>query len=149
MCLTLCEPMTVAARLLCPWDFPGKNTGTGCHFLLQGMFETQGSNKHLLCLLHWQADSLLLCHLENPSQNTAVRNSQNTANKDTGNIDHSHIASGKVKQYSCHGKQFGSFFKKKKTKHVTIISSSNCNLAIYPREMKIMTTEKPVHGCSQ
>ena len=25
-------------RLLCPWDFPGKNTGVGCHFLLQGIF---------------------------------------------------------------------------------------------------------------
>ena len=24
-------------RLLCPWDSPGKNTGVGCHFLLQGM----------------------------------------------------------------------------------------------------------------
>ena len=23
-------------RLLCPWDFPGKNTGVGCHCLLQG-----------------------------------------------------------------------------------------------------------------
>ena len=29
------------ARLLCPWDFPGKNTGVGCHFLLQGVFLTQ------------------------------------------------------------------------------------------------------------
>ena len=28
---------TVAARLLCPWDFPSKNTGVGCHFLLQGL----------------------------------------------------------------------------------------------------------------
>ena len=28
---------------LCPWDFPGKNTGVGCHFLLQGFFPTQGS----------------------------------------------------------------------------------------------------------
>ena len=37
---------------LCPWDFPGKNTGVGCHFLLQGTFLTQGSNLHLLCLLH-------------------------------------------------------------------------------------------------
>ena len=27
-----CSPM----RLLCPWDLPGKNTGVGCHFLLQG-----------------------------------------------------------------------------------------------------------------
>ena len=32
----------------------------GCHFLLQGIFPTQGSNPHLLCLLHWQADSLPL-----------------------------------------------------------------------------------------
>ena len=29
-------------RLLCPWDFPGKNTGVGCHFLLQEIFPTQG-----------------------------------------------------------------------------------------------------------
>ena len=36
------------ARLLCPWDFPGKNTGMGCHFLLQGIFPTQGSNVRLL-----------------------------------------------------------------------------------------------------
>ena len=49
--------------LLCPWNFPGKITGMGCHFLLQGIFPTQGSNLHLLCLLHWQADSLPLHHL--------------------------------------------------------------------------------------
>ena len=30
-------------RLLCPWDFPGKNTGMDCHFLLQGIFPTQDS----------------------------------------------------------------------------------------------------------
>ena len=35
-------------RLLCPWDSPGKNTGGGCHALLQGIFPTQGSNLHLL-----------------------------------------------------------------------------------------------------
>ena len=35
-------------RLLCPWDFPGKNTRVGCHFLLQGIFPTQGSNPGLL-----------------------------------------------------------------------------------------------------
>ena len=38
-------------RLLCPWDSPGSNTGVGCHFLLQGIFPTQGWNLHLLCLL--------------------------------------------------------------------------------------------------
>ena len=44
------------ARLLCPWDFPGKNTGVGCHFLLQGIFLTQGSN---LSLLHYRQTFLL------------------------------------------------------------------------------------------
>ena len=34
-------------RLLCPWDSPGKNTGVGYHFLLQGIFLTQGSNPGL------------------------------------------------------------------------------------------------------
>ena len=38
-----------STRILCPWDFPGKNTGVGCHFLLQGIFPTQGYNS---CLLH-------------------------------------------------------------------------------------------------
>ena len=32
-----------------PWNFPGKNTGAGCHFLLQGIFPAQGSNPHILC----------------------------------------------------------------------------------------------------
>ena len=36
------------SRLLRPWDFPGKNTGMGCHFLLQGIFPTQGLNPGLL-----------------------------------------------------------------------------------------------------
>ena len=46
------------ARLLCPWGSPGKHTEVGCHALLQGIFPTQRSNLHLLCLLHWQADAL-------------------------------------------------------------------------------------------
>ena len=41
-------------------DSPGKNTGVGCHALLQGILPTQGSNLPLLCLLHWQAGSLPL-----------------------------------------------------------------------------------------
>ena len=51
-------PWTVAARVFCPWDSPGKNTGVGCQALLQGIFLTQGSNPYILCLLHWQACSL-------------------------------------------------------------------------------------------
>ena len=44
----------VTPWLLCPWDFPGKNTGVGCHFPRQGIFLTHGSNPRLLRLLPWQ-----------------------------------------------------------------------------------------------
>ena len=47
------------ARLLCPWNFPCKNTGVGCYFLLQGIFPTKGSNPHFLHLLHWQMGSVM------------------------------------------------------------------------------------------
>ena len=48
------------ARVFCPWDFPGKNTGVGYHALLQGIFPILGLNLCLLGLLHWQAGSLRL-----------------------------------------------------------------------------------------
>ena len=47
-------------RFFCPWDFPGKNTGVGCCFLLWEIFSSQGPNPYLL---HWQADSLSLSFL--------------------------------------------------------------------------------------
>ena len=50
-------PRTVAARIPVR-DSPGKNTGVGCYFLLQGIFLTQGLNLGLLRLLHWQVHSL-------------------------------------------------------------------------------------------
>ena len=43
------------AKLLCPWDFPGKNTGVDCHFLLQGVFSIQELSLGLPAL---KADSL-------------------------------------------------------------------------------------------
>ena len=46
------------ARLLCPRDSPGKNTGVGWHALLRGIFPTQGVNLCLLRLLRWRAGSL-------------------------------------------------------------------------------------------
>ena len=55
-------------RLLCPWNFPGKNAGRGSHFLLQGIFPTQGLNPHVLCLLHWQVGSLPLVLPGKPQQ---------------------------------------------------------------------------------
>ena len=52
------------ARLLCPWDLPGKNTGVACLFLLQGIFLPQESNPYLLlgrwilhCCVTWKARS--------------------------------------------------------------------------------------------
>ena len=56
-------------RLLWPWDSPGKNTGMGCHFLLQEIFPIQVPNLCRLHLLHWQADSLLLAP---PGQHRSV-----------------------------------------------------------------------------
>ena len=53
--------------LLCPWKFPGKNTGVGCHFILQGIFPTKGLNSRLLWLQHWQVGSLPLSHQGSPS----------------------------------------------------------------------------------
>ena len=62
LCLTLCDSMGCnPPRLLYLWNSSGKNTGVGCHVLLQEVFLTQGSN---LYLPHWHAVSLPLSHLE-------------------------------------------------------------------------------------
>ena len=55
LCLTLFDPEShkawTPARLLCPWDSPGKNTSMSGHFLLQGIFPTQGLT-HTSCIAH-------------------------------------------------------------------------------------------------
>ena len=57
LCPTLSRPHGLQpTRLLCPWDFPGKNTGLGCHFLLQGIQRLDAR------LQNWQVDSLPLRH---------------------------------------------------------------------------------------
>ena len=66
---------TIAPRFLCPWGFSGKNTGVGCHFLLQGIFPTQRSNPRLL---HWQVDSLPRSHLVSPYEKIQFNNSSVT-----------------------------------------------------------------------
>ena len=63
MCVCVCAQLlsqvwlfaTPWTGLLCLWNFPGKNIGVACHFLLQGIFLTQESNPYLWSLLHWQA----------------------------------------------------------------------------------------------
>ena len=61
-CSTLCDSVDDSPLSSSVQSFPGKNTGAGCHFLLQGIFLTHGLNSHLPCLLHWQVDSLPLSH---------------------------------------------------------------------------------------
>ena len=69
------------ARLLYPWDSPGKNTGVGCHALLQGIFPTQGSNPGLL---HWQVGSLLLVPPGKPIKVTEMDKIENRKKKTEG-----------------------------------------------------------------
>ena len=72
VCVCVCSVVSyslslwiIATMLLCPWNFPGKNTGVGGNFLLQGIFPTQRLNPGLFHLLQWQVDSLPLHHLPN------------------------------------------------------------------------------------
>ena len=62
----LCDPWTTARQARLSTDSPGKSTRVGCHFLLQGLFRTRGSNPWLLQLLYRQADSLPLSHVGSP-----------------------------------------------------------------------------------
>ena len=67
LCLTLCDPMDCGPPdSSVHGDSPGKDSGVGCHALLQGIFPTQGANLSLFCLLHWQLDSLPLASLRKP-----------------------------------------------------------------------------------
>ena len=64
---SLVTPWTVAHQTPVHGIFPGKNTGVGCHFLLQGIFLTQGPYLHLLhyrWILYW------LSHQGNPTSKT-------------------------------------------------------------------------------
>ena len=59
-CLPLFQPHELkSAKLLCPWDFPGKSTRVGCYLLLQGVFSNQESN-HISCIAC--IDSQILYH---------------------------------------------------------------------------------------
>ena len=74
------------ARLLCPWDSLGNDTGVGCHALLQRIFLTQGSNPCLMRLLHCRW--ILYCWVTVEAQQSSDReiktkDIQKTANKVT------------------------------------------------------------------
>ena len=71
-------PWTIATRLLCPWNSSGKNTGVGCHFLLQGIVQTQGSNQGLL---YYTWDTLPSELLGKHHSNQLARGSKLSENK--------------------------------------------------------------------
>ena len=68
VCMLSCSVVSDSLKLW-KWDFPGKNTGVGCHFLLQGIFLNW-------CVLHWQVDFLLLNHLGNVNIRERQREAQ-------------------------------------------------------------------------
>ena len=93
-------------RLLRPWDFPGKSTGVGCHFLFQGIFPTQGLNPGLP---HWRQTLYHLSHQGSQSYLWVISNPkrwccQNVALTMPANLENSAVATGleKVSFHSNH-----------------------------------------------
>ena len=79
--------------LLCPWDSPGKNTGMGCHSLLQKIFPTQESNPGLL---HCRQMLYRLSHQGSPSMKE--RFGQNTHTHTTSDLVSSSVSSNTLMQ---------------------------------------------------
>ena len=69
-------PRTVAHQCSLSMDFPGKNTGVGCHFLLQGIFPAQGLKLYLWCLLHCWCILYPLSHWGSPYLHKSLKCSQ-------------------------------------------------------------------------
>ena len=57
LCPTLFHPTDCCPPGSCVCGIPSKQSGVGCHFLLQGIFLTRGLNPHILCLPQWQPES--------------------------------------------------------------------------------------------
>ena len=64
LCPTLQPHELQPARLPCPWNFPGKNAGVGCHSLLQGIFPTQGPPHCRQILYHVSHQGICLGYIQ-------------------------------------------------------------------------------------
>ena len=87
MSCSFAAPWMVAARLFCPWDSPGKNTGVGCYSLLQGIFPTQGSKpgllhcRHILyCLSHQESPICIIYRFYNRKRKSIITYSETKFN---------------------------------------------------------------------
>ena len=110
-------------RLLCPWNSPGKNTGVDCHFLLQGIFPTQGLNlglphcKETLYQLSHQGRPLITWEMEIKTGASQVAQVVKNTPASPGNLREVDSipgsgrspggGSGNPLQYSCLGKSHG------------------------------------------
>ena len=74
--LIFVTPWTASHQSPLTMGFLRQEYWSGCHFLLQGIFPTQGSFPHLLCLLYWQVDSLPLAYLSHISENKIIEKSR-------------------------------------------------------------------------
>ena len=81
-----------AGLYLCPWNSPGKNTGVGCHFLLQGIFPTKRLN---LTLLPCRQIVYLLSHREEHRDRGQISGGQGLR----GEVEGGH---GRVVYWWCH-----------------------------------------------
>ena len=107
--------------LLCPWDFPGKSTGVGCHFLLQRIFLTQGSNPGLphcrqtLYPLSHQGSQINISYyifISCQSEWLLSKNLQTiNAGKGVEKRESSYTVRGNANQYSHYGEQCGDSLK--------------------------------------
>ena len=78
-------------RLLSPCDFPGKNTGVSCHFLLQGILIQPRDQTHVPLSPALQVDSLTLSHQGNPKINY-IQLKKNPPGEGNGNpLQYSHL----------------------------------------------------------
>ena len=114
-CLTLRPLELQPAGLLCACDFPGNNTRVDCHFLLQGIFLTQGQNLCLFHLLHWQAGSLPLAPPKKPGW-VMVVSSDKVWSTGEGN--------GKPLQHSCFENPMNSMKRQKDMKLKDVLPRS-------------------------
>ena len=65
---TICSPIDRSPPGSSVQEFSRKDARVGCHFLLHGIFPTQGLNPHLLCLLHWRGILYQLSHWGSPKR---------------------------------------------------------------------------------
>ena len=141
-CPTLCDPIDGSPpRLPRPWDSPGKNTGVGCHFLLQCMKVKNGSEVAQSCLT-----------LSNPMDCSPPGSSTHGIFQarvlESGAIAFSAFIVGGLQNGTAISED--SLVISYKTKHTRNIQSSNSTSWYLPKGTEnLMSTQKPTHRCVQ